>query len=271
MNDFIPFFLDADPGKRFCVYHPPLGTCRGTVLFVPPFAEELNKSRRMIAMQARELSRTGFAVLMVDLYGCGDSSGDFCEARWDTWMNDLTLAAEWLVQRHDAPLAVWGLRFGTLVMLDFAREHRSIDRAILWQPVQSGEAHLTQFLRLRVASTMLSGGKTTVRELKDELASKGIFEIAGYELPLDIATNMERLKLADLGVAGRMHHWFEIAADSSGEPPPACTRVIEVWKNRGIPSDLIRIQGEPFWSTQEITDCPELIARTTGLFQEKGR
>ena len=49
------FFLEAKPGRRFCLYHPPQGEDRGAVLHVPAHAEEMNKSRRMVALQARRL------------------------------------------------------------------------------------------------------------------------------------------------------------------------------------------------------------------------
>ena len=39
-----PFFLRVDGGERFCLFHPPLTDCRGTLLYVHPFAEELNLS-----------------------------------------------------------------------------------------------------------------------------------------------------------------------------------------------------------------------------------
>ena len=259
-----PFFLESNPGKRFCLYFAPKGFCRGSVLFFPPFAEEHNKSRRMTAMQARCLAEKGHAVLIADPYGCGDSSGDFGDARWEIWMKDFESGLKWLENRHPVPVSFWGLRFGALMALDFAKTHAP-ERIILWQPVQSGEAHLTQFLRLRVASEMLSGGKTTAQDLKKELASAGTIEIAGYELPLDITENMEKLKLSELGMPNVMHHWLEVSSDSSLSP--ASGRIVEAWKKRGIIPDLKLIEGEPFWSTQEITDCPSLIEETTGLFQ----
>jgi alpha/beta superfamily hydrolase len=42
-------------------------------------AEELNKSRHVAAAQARAFAAAGYSVLQIDLYGCGDSSGDFGE------------------------------------------------------------------------------------------------------------------------------------------------------------------------------------------------
>jgi len=31
---------------------------------------------------------------------------------------------------------------------------------------------------------------------------------------------------------------------------------------------LHAVHGQPFWATQEITDCPALVDATTALFQE---
>ncbi len=73
---------------------------RGAVVYVHPFAEEMNKSRRMAALQSRALAAAGFAVLQIDLLGCGDSSGDFGDASWDEWIDDVLLAVRWLRGQH---------------------------------------------------------------------------------------------------------------------------------------------------------------------------
>ena len=76
---FDAFHLSADAGRagqRFCVFHPAQGVPRGAVVHVPALFEEMNKSRRMVALQARTLAAAGFAVLRIDLHGCGDSSGE---------------------------------------------------------------------------------------------------------------------------------------------------------------------------------------------------
>ncbi|MFN3884534.1 MAG: hypothetical protein ACK4Q4_07240 [Rhodocyclaceae bacterium] len=44
------FFLPVADGNRFCLHHPPAGAARGALIYLPPFAEEMNKSRRMAAM-----------------------------------------------------------------------------------------------------------------------------------------------------------------------------------------------------------------------------
>jgi len=58
------------------------------VVFAQPFVEEMNKSRRMAALQARALAGQGWAVLLPDLLGCGDSPGDKGDARWTAWVDD---------------------------------------------------------------------------------------------------------------------------------------------------------------------------------------
>ncbi len=261
-----PFFLDAHPGRRFCVFYPAIGTCRGSVLYVHPFAEEMNKSRRMAALQARALAASGISVLTLDCYGCGDSSGDFREARWDIWKADIAAGVAWLRQRTAAPISMWGLRLGALLMLDVANSSdQPFERLVLWQPVLSGRTFLTQFLRLRLASDMLNGTgeKPSVQGLRERLAAGETLEIAGYELASPLATALDGLELADLGLPGTPHEWLEIG---DGPQTPATTQVIEAWTKRGILVRNQRLQGEPFWQTQEITECPELIVRTTEGF-----
>ena len=86
------FFLPIDEGRngqRFCLFHRAHGdVTKGSILYIHPFAEEMNKSRRMAALQARALAKAGYAVLQLDLLGCGDSSGDFGDALIDIKINN---------------------------------------------------------------------------------------------------------------------------------------------------------------------------------------
>ena len=71
-----PFFLDGKQNSLFCIHLYLAGvTCKGSILYLHPFAEEMHKSRCMAALQARHFAQAGYAVLQVDLTGCGDSSG----------------------------------------------------------------------------------------------------------------------------------------------------------------------------------------------------
>ena len=64
------FFLPVGGGQRFCIFHRPHGAeARAALIFLHPFGEEMNKSRRMAALQARALAAAGYAVL------CGEDDG----------------------------------------------------------------------------------------------------------------------------------------------------------------------------------------------------
>jgi len=267
-----PFFLQADCGTRFCLYHPPQAEkeCRGAFIYVHPFGEEMNKSRRMAALQARAFAAMGFGVLQIDLYGCGDSSGDFSDARWDIWKQDIVAAREWLEERVSAPVSLWGLRLGALLALDFAKSaKKKVGQIILWQPVISGESFLTQFLRLRLANEMLStdrgSGSSTggTSALRNTLRAGESLEVAGYELAPELASAIDGLKAVELAVTDSPVHWFEIVAEPGRPMTPIGGKVVSAWRQSEVELFLHLVPCLPFWATQEIAECRELVTATT--------
>jgi exosortase A-associated hydrolase 2 len=269
----LPFFLPAEPGQRFCLFHRPAPSqpMRGAMLYVHPFAEEMNQSRRMAALQARAFAQRGYAVLQIDLHGCGDSSGDFRDARWSTWKQDLALACDWLAQRISGPVTLWGLRLGALLALDFSRDAPTpFERLILWQPVTNGKTHLNQFLRLRIASEMLaddagttSGTASSGATLRAELAAGTSVEVAGYELAPELAAAID---LQDAGACAPRCpvHWFELTA--TGALAPAVERQVQRWREAGVQLRLHQVGGAPFWASSEIAECQAMLAATGALW-----
>ncbi len=264
-----PFFLEIDGGQRFCLFHPPAGdVCQGAIIYVHPFAEEMNKSRRMAALQARALAALGFGVLQIDLHGCGDSSGDFSDASWQIWKDDVAQAHRWLKRRLDVPVTVWGLRLGALLALDYAAGAADTPASLLlWQPVQSGKTYLTQFLRLRVASDMLTEGKETgngTQALRAQLLAGETLEIAGYELTPALAAAIDALDLAAMAPAIPVH-WFEAVPAAGRDLPPGAARVAAAWEQAGCALQLHVVACPPFWSAQEVTECPALLDATCAI------
>jgi len=224
----------------------------------------MNKSRRMAALQARAFAARGYNVLQLDLYGCGDSGGDFGAARWDLWKEDIALAVDWLRRHAEAPIHLWGLRLGALLALDYARRGgQSFAGLLLWQPVVSGAQFMTQFLRLRVAGEMLAGGDAGngTDQLRAQLRSGKTLEVAGYELAPQLASAIERLELAALAPRNVPARWFEVNAEV--KPSPGLQRAARAWSAAGAEVHLHAVRGEPFWSSVEITECAELIAATS--------
>lgn len=267
-----PFFLKTALGERFCLFHTPNGggEHRGAFIYIHPFGDEMNKSRRMAAMQAKAFAALGFGVLQVDLFGCGDSTGEFRDARWNIWKQDLIVARTWLENRIAAPVSLWGLRLGALLALDFANySENKIDKIILWQPVINGESFLNQFLRLQIANDILTGSADSERTsgtnaMRGRLAKGETLEIAGYEIASGLATAIDSLKAAEFVVKGTIH-WFEIVAKPGRSMTPAAAQVINEWRTKGSDPQVHLIPCQPFWATQEITECPALVSATSGV------
>ena len=269
-----PFFLKAGTEERFCLYHAPRlpGRCRGVFIYVHPFGEEMNKSRRMAALQARAFTGIGFGVLQIDLFGCGDSCGDFREARWNIWMQDLAIAATWIENLVAPPVCLWGLRLGALLALDFSRSsEKKIDQIILWQPVISGESFLTQFLRLRLANEMFAAGAnaekmTGTDMMRASLREGNFLEVAGYELAPDLAAALDNLRATELAITKTPVHWFEIVPEPGRSMPPSGAKVVGIWQRNEVNLTVQLVPCLPFWATQEISECPALVSATINVF-----
>lgn len=267
-----PFFLESGAGSRFCLYHPPAAPCRGVVLYVHPFAEEINRTRRMAALGARALAASGHGVLQIDLAGCGDSGGDFGDARWDLWKHDLAAGVRWLRARSDAPLRLWGLRLGALLALDYARcAHPPLAGILLWQPALSGARHLTQFLRLRLAGAMLAdagqGGGT--QGLRAALHGGEVLEIAGYDLAPELAAALDALAPLEALAPPCPVDWIEAVAAAQQEPAPAAARAAGAWREGGADLRLHAVPCAPFWATHEIVENAAWIAATTHALEAR--
>ena len=149
---FEVFFVPAHGGQRLYIHHAPAGSPRGLVLHLPAFAEEMNKSRRMVAQTSRALAAVGFAVLQVDLFGCGDSAGDLGDASWADWTEDIGSAAAWLRTRHNSdapvPLWLWAHRAGALLAGDALTQLAGPANLLLWQPLLQGRSVVQQMLQI---------------------------------------------------------------------------------------------------------------------------
>ena len=254
-------------GGRFCIFHPAAGPSAavGAAVYVHPFAEEMNKSRRMAALQARALSAAGISVLQIDLLGCGDSAGDFGDATWPIWVADVAEAVRWLRVRTGFAPFVWGLRSGCLLAVAAVAALESAPDLVFWQPVISGRQHLQQFLRLRVAGELIGRAgtdRTGTAELRAKLESGATLDIAGYALVPGVAMGLDAADLAPLPARVRVA-WLEV---SSAEPPelsPAARMRVSAWQAAGSDVRPVAVAGLPFWQTQEIAECPALIDATT--------
>ena len=227
----------------------------------------MNKCRRIAALQARAFAQKGWHVLQIDLFGCGDSAGDFGEAGWDDWLDDVVSGFRWLQQRVDGPIWVWGLRSGALLAAQAAPMLGIPARMLLWQPTLSGSQHLQQFLRLSVAGSALAGAadRSSVQDLVERLASGCLVEVAGYTLSPAMAAGLRQAELV-MPPEQSVVVWAEVSNRDAPTLLPASDACVKSWRAAGRRVETICVQGLPFWQTQEIVECPALLAATGALF-----
>jgi exosortase A-associated hydrolase 2 len=269
---FEPLFIDCPAGRIFAVHYPPRQAApagRG-VVYLPPFAEELNRSRRMAALQARALAAAGCSALVLDPFGCGDSEGDFGDARWEIWQANAVAAVEFLLGRGCVEVTLLGLRAGAMLALAAAPLAAAVNRVIAWQPVLNGSQMITQFLRLRLASDMFAetaSGEGT-GDLRARLRSGAAVEVAGYRLPPALAAEIERQDFLELAGACRVPiEWVELVSDRDELPAPPRQTMVERLKSRGVQVTVHRVVGEAFWMLQDVAVVHPLIETTTGLLR----
>lgn len=262
------FFFDCEPGTRLTLYHAPdpRQPIRGAILYVHPFAEEMHRSRRMAALQARAFAEMGYGVLQLDLFGCGDSCGDFSAARWEIWKRDLAVTRAWLAARCPGPTWLWGLRLGALLALDYAST-APVDGLLLWQPVLHGRAAINQFLRaeaLRPAETPPS-----TDTLREHLLMHGQVDANGYTLPAELANAVDAVDAFELAMPACMVHWLAAAGPAPDKLRASADSLARRWSG-GAALRLHLLYGAvPFWANAATPECPAMLTATRAAFEDE--
>jgi len=258
--------LPVGEGHRFCVRHRPVaGDIVGTIVHVPAFAEEMNRSRHLTARAARQLAGIGYDVLHTDPIGCGDSPGDFGDATWEQWVRDVVATAEW-AHADRRPLWLFGLRAGALVAAAALSLLPPTTSLLLWQPVVSGRTHLVQFLRLKLAGGMVSEEERVgTKHLLERISRGESIDVAGYKISPALANGLATAELAvPAGYSGRVV-WLEVVAADAGMPPAAQATMTSMTA-AGARVDAATVRGPSFWQSVELEDCPELTTATLTSF-----
>ncbi len=248
-------FLDSAAGfagRRYVLLHQSGTASRGAIVYLHPLAEEMNRSRRMVALQARRLAAQGWHVLQIDLAGCGDSEGDFADATWQTWLQDAQAAWHWLAQHSGHTPWLWGLRTGALLACETARRLPTLPSLLLWQPTLDGAQALRQFVRM--AGT--AGGRP--------MPTDQPLHIAGYALAPDLTQGMAASRCSPPAVAqgttAPQLVWLDLSTDA--RPWPAHAAAAPDWRAAGWTLLHRTLAGPLFWAAAETEVAPALMDAT---------
>lgn len=262
-----PLFLDTPRGPLFAVHRRPATAVRGNVLCIPAFNEEMNRCRSMITLQAEEWARHGLGSLVIDLHGTGDSAGDYVDAAWLHWLDDIHLACAWLDQQPGGCVGYLGVRLGAMLAADALGAAPAGVRALLmWQPVIDGKQHFTQFLRVKIAAQMDRPDlpKESTASMRAQFAAGQAVEVAGYEIHPRLAQAIDEAQLARLVPrAGTSVLWLEQPPPGSNELSPASLAVQQAWQTAVDGVEWKSFEGPSFWQQYERVLAPQAITVTT--------
>lgn len=190
------------------------------VLFVPPFAEEMNRTRRLMALAGQQLASRGIPSLLPDLPGTGDSPMPFRDATWEGWLEALRASAAHLKEQGYATRIV-GIRLGGLLAADALAQGLAAEALYLLDPIEDGRLHMRHWLRTRSAASLEIGPRITLTYLQTQLDSGNTVEVAGYEMGPQLTSHISTLKLPTLldAVPGIPVHRLNLLAPGAEARP----------------------------------------------------
>lgn len=267
-----PAFLPGSCGQIFTITYSNKAkdhSLQPNLLFIPPFAEEANKSRHMLSALGRSLASNGIKTTIIDLYGCGDSEGDIDQVNLKSWHQDISNVLQH-IQQHSANtsranISIGGLRLGATIAIDFlAKSQQQVDNLLLWQPVVKGEQFMKQFIRLKIAEsiTKSSAPTTSTSQIIAELENGNTQEISGYQLTKDLFQDISALSCLHQNIATDTQlHLLEI--NPSSAPSIPMVKAVSSYENINASHHIC--QGSQFWSCQEIVWCNPAIDKSVEI------
>ena len=243
-------FVEAQPGRIFVAAWQNDSKSQVAILCVPPLLEELNSSRRQMAVQAQQLVNAGLDTFVIDYYGTGDSEGLDHEASFENCLQSLSAAVQWVVSQGYQSVVLWGVRVGALFVAELLKQNAPavVSGVLFWQPLESGEQWISALQRLQKMSANTG-------------ASDQYFEVAGYQLSDSL---LEPVRKFD---------WREYQSCLSGYPLEIVL-ISPVARSSDRTSQLFssaraihQVEGTPFWSIAETPVNQTLATETLGRLQ----
>jgi pimeloyl-ACP methyl ester carboxylesterase len=179
-----PLFFGSAQRRLFGAYEAPRVSAANAsaVLLCYPWGQEYIRSHRAMRRLASLLAGGRRHVMRFDYFGTGDSMGESREASLSGWEQDIETAMEELRDTSGATrVTLVGLRLGaTLAARVAARNKKTTEALILWDPVVSGPEYVGELLGS--SQTCLASGE--VREVHGfPLTSQFVDELRELDLP----------------------------------------------------------------------------------------
>jgi Serine aminopeptidase, S33 len=150
-------------GHRFGLWIlPESQTPKATILAIQTSGEENNFCRRVMLQAACRFAERGFATLIFDPFGVGDSAGRTSQVSLKDWRSDLMSISHQIRLRFDAPFYVWGARLGSLLAADLLiSQSDNTSGLLLWAPLAHGRTWVDHLSRGSNLAKVISKVKAT--------------------------------------------------------------------------------------------------------------
>lgn len=255
-------FIKMSTGHNF-LYAPLQLTANTAIVILPPFAEEMNKSRHLLSALMRQLAAQGHSCFMLDNYGTGDSDGDLDSATTAIWRTDLLQLLTLLQQQGFAQVSFIAVRFGVLQLFDLLNQHPlplTPGKLIFWQPLYSVEKFWQQFVRIKVAEAMAAGTKISQKALEQQLNQGELIEIAGYPISMPFYHSLLQMHTALPTCLSQFElSWFETSQlDNIALPVQQQLQQLQ----QAVAVNFVQLNAEPYWQTSELASADALIQLT---------
>ena len=194
-----PGYLTQAEDSLYYVHHRAPGGCRAAVVLAGPLGLERSHAYVVWTRWARHLASRGVDALRLDYRGIGESTGHFEEMTFQRWEEDVRAALGHLRRAcPGVPVVLHGLRLGALLAARVFHTDKA-DGLLLWDPPESGHAHLMEVLRRKVAADNLEGTGGDTRSREEYLAALeagGTLEVEGLSWTRGLWRSAEGYALA---------------------------------------------------------------------------
>lgn len=258
-------FIQGIKGRYLLTRWPAVEPKAPLLILMQPFAEEQNRLRRVFRQFAVQLQQHGWEIWLPDLFGTGDSDGEFEHIDFYLWQQDLArLISERL--KGERPYSLLACRFAALQLIDLVANYNvpEPNNLILWQPVLDVKIFWHQLWRQIQASEMMY--KKEKVSLSDKLHLEQKIDLAGYEITahfyqqvLSFAPNFNVLASSPL-------LWLESSVQTT--PSIAAQKIWQQLPNNSFRRRLTTVDTPFYWLSQEAVDTKLLIKNTLEFLRE---
>jgi len=195
-------FFEAGEHRLFGVYYEPKTRRKNlSFLFVHAFGEEKLWAQRVFVNYARKLSADGYGALRFDLFGHGDSEGDFRDATVNGWLRDIGHAWRTVndMSGGSGQIGIIGVRLGATLGIMASESIENVKAVVAWEPIVDGAKYASEIVRSNIAmqSTIFGEIKYNRTALENRMKENMPLNCEGYEISYEMYDQVRSIKLAE--------------------------------------------------------------------------